>query len=156
MLSIIAGATFREAVRSRTFLLLLVIYTVGVLMSRIVGWVSATDGNLVTTDLVLSLQSVIGVLVTGGQATITNCIITGNGVGIVTLGGTATVHDSNLAGNWIDAFQNYTSTTMNAEGNWWGSNRERQIRNEIFGLVDYSPWLSNGIDHDGGARGFDG
>jgi ABC-type transport system involved in multi-copper enzyme maturation permease subunit len=63
MLTIIAGATFREAVRSRTFLLLLVIYTLGVLMSRIIGWVSATDGNLVTTDLVLSLQSVIGVLV---------------------------------------------------------------------------------------------
>ena len=63
MLLIIAGATFREAVRSRTFLLLLVIYTIGVLLSRIVGWISATDGNIVTTDLVLSLQSVIGVLV---------------------------------------------------------------------------------------------
>lgn len=63
MLTIIAGATFREAVRSRTFLLLIVIYTVGVLLSRIVGWISSTDGDLVTTDLVLSLQSVIGVLV---------------------------------------------------------------------------------------------
>jgi ABC-type transport system involved in multi-copper enzyme maturation permease subunit len=63
MIWIIAGASFREAVRSRTFLLLLIIYTVGVLMSRIVGWVSSTDGNLVTTDLVFSLQSVVGVLV---------------------------------------------------------------------------------------------
>lgn len=63
MIRVIAEATFREAVRSRTFLLLLVIYAVGVLLSRIVGWISATDGNLVTTDLVLSLQSVIGVLV---------------------------------------------------------------------------------------------
>ena len=63
MITVIAGATFREAVRSRTFLLLIVIYTVGVLLSRIVGWVSSTDGDLVTTDLVLSLQSVIGVLV---------------------------------------------------------------------------------------------
>lgn len=63
MLTVIAGATFREAVRSRTFLLLVVIYTVGVLLSRIVGWISSTDGNQVTTDLVLSLQSVIGVLV---------------------------------------------------------------------------------------------
>jgi ABC-type transport system involved in multi-copper enzyme maturation permease subunit len=63
MITVIAGATFREAVRSRTFLLLIVIYAVGVLLSRLVGWVSSTDGNLVTTDLVMSLQSVIGVLV---------------------------------------------------------------------------------------------
>ena len=63
MITVIAGATFREAVRSRTFVALILIYTLGVLLSRVVGWVSSTDGNLVTTDLVLSLQSVIGVLV---------------------------------------------------------------------------------------------
>ncbi len=63
MVTVIAGATFREAVRSRTFLLLLVIYLVGVLLSRIVGWISSTDGDMVTTDLVMSLQSVVGVLV---------------------------------------------------------------------------------------------
>ena len=63
MITVIAGATFREAVRSRTFVALIIIYTCGVLLSRVVGWVSSTDGNLVTTDLVLSLQSVIGVLV---------------------------------------------------------------------------------------------
>lgn len=63
MITVIAGATFREAVRSRTFLMLLVIYLIGVLLSRIVGWISSTDGNLVTTDLVMSLQSIIGVLV---------------------------------------------------------------------------------------------
>jgi ABC-type transport system involved in multi-copper enzyme maturation permease subunit len=60
---VIAGATFREAVRSRTFAGLLVIYTVAVALSRTVGWISATDGNVVTTDVVFSLQSVIGVLV---------------------------------------------------------------------------------------------
>jgi ABC-type transport system involved in multi-copper enzyme maturation permease subunit len=63
MISIVAGATFREATRSRTFIGLLLIYAVAVALSRIVGWISATDGNLVTTDLVFSLQSVIGVLV---------------------------------------------------------------------------------------------
>ncbi len=57
MIRIIAIATCREAVRSRTFPGLLGI------LSRLVGWISATDGNIVTTDLVLSLQSVIGVLV---------------------------------------------------------------------------------------------
>jgi ABC-type transport system involved in multi-copper enzyme maturation permease subunit len=63
MIGVIAHATFKEAVRSRTFVLLLAIYAVAVLLSRIVGWISATDGNIVTTDLVLSLQSIVGVLV---------------------------------------------------------------------------------------------
>ena len=63
MIGIIAGATCREALRSRSFLLLLAIYTVGVLLSRIAGWISATDGNIVTTDVVFSLQSIMGVLV---------------------------------------------------------------------------------------------
>jgi len=63
MIHIIAGATCREAVRSRAFLGLLALYAVGVLLSRVVGWVSATVNDEITTDLVLSLQSVIGVLV---------------------------------------------------------------------------------------------
>jgi ABC-type transport system involved in multi-copper enzyme maturation permease subunit len=63
LVGIIAGATFREAVRSRAFVGLLLIFALAVLGSRLVGWISATDGNVVTTDLVLSLQSVIGVLV---------------------------------------------------------------------------------------------
>jgi len=67
---IIAGATFREAVRSRTFVGLLLIFTVAVLLSRLVGWISATDGNRVTTDLVFSLQSIIGVLVAVATGTV--------------------------------------------------------------------------------------
>lgn len=63
MILIIAGATCREAVRSRAFVGLLAFFVIGVLLSRIVGWVSSTDGNIVTTDLVLSLQNVVGVLV---------------------------------------------------------------------------------------------
>ena len=63
MILVIAGATFREALRSRTFAGLLVIYAVAVALSRAVGWISATDGDIVTTDVVFSLQSVIGVLV---------------------------------------------------------------------------------------------
>lgn len=63
MIAIIAGATCREAVRSRAFVGLLVFYVVGALLARIVGWISATDGHVVTTDLVMSLQSIVGVLV---------------------------------------------------------------------------------------------
>jgi ABC-type transport system involved in multi-copper enzyme maturation permease subunit len=63
MIGIIAGATFREAVRSRAFAGLLAIFIVLVVLSRVVGWISGTDGDVVTADLVMSLQSVIGVLV---------------------------------------------------------------------------------------------
>ena len=63
MIAVIAWATCRESLRSRSFLLLLAIYTAAVLLSRVVGWISSTDGHIVTTNLVFSLQSVIGVLV---------------------------------------------------------------------------------------------
>ncbi len=63
MIRFIAGATFWESVRSRSFVGLLILFVIGALMARIVGWVSATDGHIVTTDLVMSLQSIIGVLV---------------------------------------------------------------------------------------------
>lgn len=67
---VVAGSTFREAVRSRTFLGLLAIFAVCVCLSRIVGWVSSTDGDIVTTDLVLSLQALIGVLVAVATGTV--------------------------------------------------------------------------------------
>jgi ABC-type transport system involved in multi-copper enzyme maturation permease subunit len=59
----IADATFREALRSRAFVGLLGLFVVGVGLSRVVGWISGTDGDVITADLVMSLQSVIGVLV---------------------------------------------------------------------------------------------
>ncbi|MFM2090787.1 MAG: hypothetical protein RLZZ127_1276 [Planctomycetota bacterium] len=63
MILVVANATAREALRGRTGLALLGFYAVAVLLSRIVGWISATDGHVVTTDLVMSLQSIVGVLV---------------------------------------------------------------------------------------------
>jgi ABC-type transport system involved in multi-copper enzyme maturation permease subunit len=42
---------------------LLAVYLLGVMLSRIVGWISSTDGNVITTDVIFSLQSVMGVLV---------------------------------------------------------------------------------------------
>lgn len=62
-ISIIANATAREAIRSPAFLGLLVLFTVAALAARVVGWVAATGADTITADLVLSLQSAIGVLV---------------------------------------------------------------------------------------------
>jgi ABC-type transport system involved in multi-copper enzyme maturation permease subunit len=63
VIAVIATATCREALRSRSFLGLIGIYALAVMLSRVVGWISGTDGDIVTTDIVFSLQSVIGVLV---------------------------------------------------------------------------------------------
>ena len=63
MIPVIAAATAREALRSRAFIGLLALFTVLMLLSRLVGWISSTDGHQVTAELVMSLQSVIGVLV---------------------------------------------------------------------------------------------
>ncbi|MBA2482177.1 MAG: ABC transporter permease [Planctomycetes bacterium] len=63
MIRTIAGATFREATRSRSFVLLLALYALAVLLSRVGGWISGTDGSTITANLVMSLQSVFGVLV---------------------------------------------------------------------------------------------
>lgn len=70
MILVVAGATFREAVRSRAFLGLLAVFAAAALLSRVAGWISATDGHLVTLDLVMSLQSVIGVLVAVATGTV--------------------------------------------------------------------------------------
>jgi len=63
MIWVIASATMRESIRSKAFIGLLALYLVAVLLSRIAGWISGTDGNVVTTSIVFSLQSIFGVLV---------------------------------------------------------------------------------------------
>lgn len=70
MITVIAGATYREAVRSRAFLGLLIIYLAAALLTRVVGWISATDGHLVSLDLVMALQSLMGVLVAVATGTV--------------------------------------------------------------------------------------
>lgn len=63
MIGTIAWATGREAVRSRSFLGLLGVYTLAVLGSRLVGWLAGTESDIVTTNVVMSLQGILGVLV---------------------------------------------------------------------------------------------
>lgn len=70
MIRFIAAATFREAVRSRSFLGLVGLYVLGVLLARVAAWVSPSDADFVATDLVLSLQSIIGVLVAVATGTV--------------------------------------------------------------------------------------
>jgi ABC-type transport system involved in multi-copper enzyme maturation permease subunit len=70
MIHVIAGATFREAVRARAFLGLLGFYAAAVALSPVIGWISGTDGHIITTDLVMALQSLAGVLVAIATASV--------------------------------------------------------------------------------------
>lgn len=61
--AVIAHNTAREALRARSTMMLAVVFLGGCLLAPIVGWISSTDGVVVTTDLILSLHALIGVLV---------------------------------------------------------------------------------------------
>lgn len=70
IIATIATSTCRQALRSRSFLLLMGVYVIGVLLTRIVGWIATTHEDIMTANLVFSLQSGMGVLVaiaTGSQ-----------------------------------------------------------------------------------------
>ncbi len=69
LIRIIAGATFRESFRSKSFVMLLVLYLAGTCIAPIVGWISGTDGSIVTADLIFSLLSIVGVLVATATGT---------------------------------------------------------------------------------------
>ena len=46
--------------------------------------------------------------------------------------------------------------TIDASGNWYGSNTAAAVAAEVSTKVDYTPWLNSGTDTDGGTAGFQG
>src|SRR5205823_770399 len=57
--------------------------------------------------------------------------------------------------------------TIDVSGNWWGSNTGPTVANHPSGTgkiingtggnhIDFTPWLDNGADTDGGTAGFQG
>jgi hypothetical protein len=70
-----------------------------------------------------------------------------------------------LAGNSLTltpfgAINKDPSNTLDASGNWWGTNDSATIATStasgLLGDVDFTPWLDNGTDTDGGTDGFQG
>ena len=55
--------------------------------------------------------------------------------------GQATIHDCNFIRNAGYAVRNDTTTQVNAENCWWGE-PAGPTSSQIYGDVDYSPWLS--------------
>lgn len=108
-----------------------------------------------------------GVSVTSGQLTGSGAVthgaeqnfISNNATGIV-LGAGATVpggiFNNSLSNNTGFGLDNQSGGTVDASGNWWGSNTAAGVAAEVNGSVDYTPWLNTGTDRILGVPGFQG
>ncbi len=67
----------------------------------------------------------------------------------------AKAFDNSLAGNTIAMESNVTSLTVDASGNWWGTNTPAGVAGAKVGTIDYTPWLNSGTDTNA-APGFQG
>ncbi|MEZ6073122.1 MAG: right-handed parallel beta-helix repeat-containing protein [Pirellulales bacterium] len=98
-----------------------------------------------------------GVAVSNGSATVVGSKITANMNGVVIgAAGTASITGSNLSGNTTKAIGNAAASAVDASGNWWGSDDEFTVAAASTGLIDFTPFLTSGVDNDGGAVGFQG
>jgi len=72
--------------------------------------------------------------------------------GIVT---SASAFDNSVAGNDIGMRSNLSNLTVDASGNWWGSNVPATVAGLVSGDIDYTPWLNAGTNSASG-NGFEG
>lgn len=90
-----------------------------------------------------------------GDNRVTNCEITGTVApysGLTVNGAAVTVYENSFAGN--DRAVNYVGAgTLNASGNWWGSDAPVWA-NVVAGSVDYTPWMA--LDGTYNTPGFTG
>lgn len=118
--------------------------------------VASSDGS---TSAGLIVSTFFGA---GTAGTIENSTINNNTTGVFAGfdefdTATATIFNNDLSGNVSNAVRSTSSTeTVNASGNWYGSSDAVDVADGVSGLVDYTPWLDNGMDTDGGTAGFQG
>ena len=93
-----------------------------------------------------------GVSINGRMATIINNDIENNAFAICVYDGSATITLNNLTGNG-SAWQNYSASSLNVAGNWWGRSTG-PATDEVFGLATVAPWLTDGDDAEPATPGF--
>lgn len=105
----------------------------------------------------------IGILVSGGSASVSNSFVTDNFAGVSFSGAaTGTVTGTDLSNNTAYAIRNgTTSSTINASGNWWGVTAEADVLAEAVtatgaSRIDISPYLLSGTDGEPSTAGFQG
>ncbi|MEO5953335.1 MAG: right-handed parallel beta-helix repeat-containing protein, partial [Chloroflexia bacterium] len=95
--------------------------------------------------------------------TATQNILTGNLYGARissnSLSGSLMIFNNDLSGNTdptASGVRNDSAITVNASGNWWGTNTPAGVSSKKSGPVDYTPWLHVGTDTQPGTTGFQG
>jgi uncharacterized repeat protein (TIGR01451 family) len=79
---------------------------------------------------------------------------TGDGVWIeTTAGAISPLLHNDFGGNTGFGLRNDSAPLIVAERNWWGNNLAAAVVAEVFGNVDFDPWLASGTDVSG-APGF--
>jgi|GEM_PF-1628768 parallel beta-helix repeat protein len=88
---------------------------------------------------------------------VTNCLFTDWTYAVSTweVGGTVTagIHDNDFTGNAY-GFATNAAATQDVSYNWFGSTDAAVVSAMLDGNVDYTPWLSSGVDGEPGSPGF--
>jgi hypothetical protein len=77
----------------------------------------------------------------------------------VASGSSARLIENDLSGStppFTPSELNFNGETKDLSGNWWGSTDPSTVASTAGSGVDYTPFLTNGTDQDGGTPGFQG
>jgi hypothetical protein len=138
------------------------------------GAVTITRNEITSTtggDNAIVIKGTLGGVAAGGPIAITNNIISGKNIGIYIgdVSGAVDVHTNSISGTTSAALQTqiqHENQVINATANWWGSANGPTSPLNIWagvpkgdriigpGAVIFAPWLTDGIDADPAARGF--
>ncbi|MEQ8855829.1 LamG-like jellyroll fold domain-containing protein, partial [Gimesia sp.] len=77
------------------------------------------------------------------------------GFGGLTAGAQLNVNNNSITGNTL-GIASGAGATVNASDNWWGGIDDTTIAGLLTGPVDFSAYLNDGTDTDGGTAGFQG
>jgi parallel beta-helix repeat protein len=115
------------------------------------------------TDNTLSNCSGNGIEIKGQDITISGNFINNNAVGIYVDKHTLETQRVTISNNDLSANVGNALTvtalvleTVNASGNWWGSNDPTTVATKVSGSIDYTPWLNSGADKEPAVPGFQG
>ncbi len=104
-------------------------------------------GTMNITDSIFQDNAPWGIWQSAGTLSITDSEITTSDEGVRVEAGNVTISNSSLYGNET-AVNNLSTTTVMAQGNWWGdatgpkhTTNTDGLGDEIIGDVDFEPWL---------------
>jgi len=111
-----------------------------------------TGGSGIVVEAAELSHTARSVTVSGGSASVRNCVLTASTSGVrVLTSSTAVLRDNAIAGNTIGV--DHQGGSVDAVGNWWGSptgplcdSNPGGAGDKFSGVGPFSPWLGDGTD----------